>query len=544
MYRRGTPDARPGSIERVKRRPRPSPSEDEPLDARRAADGSVVALLCVIALALIPRAVSLDEAFPSLDELWSLELSTGRGSVHLDLPVNATTPLPTMTEMESAPPWHAVWTSLDRVTHPPLYFLALRGWRELLGGGDVAARWLSVAASLAAIVLLYDATRLLTGSRATALWAAALMALAGPQIEHARLVRNYALLTMLAVLAWWAVARLRGAGGPRAMAYAALLAVSVVAMLLTHYFTAGAVAALLAYALLGMEKPRRRIAATAVAVGMLVWLIAWGPTLWRHASHFSGTDSTTDFLRRDTTGAARVLQTATDFAAVPARLLVELPQRHLPLAALPGLACVGLLIVAWRGRRRELLLPVLWLAGTIGSVAVLDLARSTIHLQAARYTLLASPGLFVLIAAGVGGRRAWMRHAVPAIVVLACLVEIGRSIYRVPAFDWRPLAASLDQPGRENDPVVFVRNGQPDWFIGHQVMAYAHASTLPPGRPVVVLDPPTPEPVLARLRASPRSWVFHMSGRPLDFDAALPGFRVTAAQVPDFPSVVGEARPE
>lgn len=533
-------------------RPQANPGKAQSRATAKSVDRSLILLACILAAAALPRLMTLDEAFPAQDELWSLELSTGRGSAHLALPVNEFFHAMPMTQLgDDAPPWYAVWTSLDRVTHPPLYFLALRGWRAMFGDGDVAARSLSIAASLLAIVLLYDATRLLTRSRATALWSAALMAVAAPQIEHARLVRNYALLLMLGVLAWWAIARLcdAPARGRAAAGYSVLLAVSVAMMLLTHYFAAGAVGALLAYAFTGLTGTVRRKAAIAIVVGAVVWLAAWGPMLRRHVNHFSGADTTTDFLRRKgaTGTGARMFQTFIDAVGAPTRLIVDLPQRPLPLAAIGGIACATLVVAAWRGRRGELLLPILWIAGTVGSVALLDLFRSTIHLQAVRYTLLASPGLFVLLGAGIPSRRAALlwRHALPAALVLLCAIEFARSISRLPPFDWRPLATFLDESSRAGEPIVFTRDGQPDWYVGHQVMAYRHASRLPPeAREILILQAPAPPAVLARLRHWPRSWVFHMTGRPYDARESLPGFSVTTADVPDFLPVVGEAHPE
>src|SRR3954469_8310712 len=123
--------------------------------ATQGCRASLVLLLLIVAVGLLLRVRGLNDP-PTLDELWSLELSTGRGSVQLRLPVNQVIPAPAMTELADAPPWYAVWTSLGRVTHPPGYFVVLRAWRQAFGGGDVAARWLSVVTSLAVIVLLYD----------------------------------------------------------------------------------------------------------------------------------------------------------------------------------------------------------------------------------------------------------------------------------------------------------------------------------------------------------------------------------------------------
>jgi hypothetical protein len=442
-----------------------------------------------------------------------------------------------------------------------LYFVVLRGWREAFGGGDPAARWLSLVASLAAIALLYDAVRLTFRSRSAGLWAAALAAVAEPQVGHGSIVRGYALLLSFGTLAWWALARVQatddapGDAGQarrhRTFAYHATLAAAVAAMLLTHYFAVGAAAALLAYALIGLRGGTRVRATAAIAAGGIVWVAAWGPTLYRHARHFSGADSTTDFLRRPPSGAPRIFDTLSDTLAAPLRLLFELPQRTTAWAWLAGLLCLALLAHAAVRRRREFLLPALWLVGTLGFVAALDLFRSTRLLHEARYLLLGAPALYAFLAGAVPRRQAGaepvtraLRHALPGVIVLACLARGIASASRAPELDWRPLAEFLDDPARANDVIVFSREGQADWYTGYQVMAYGHASDLPPGRPVALLDLPGADALVADVAKRGRCWIVHLSAEPLPFGQVVPpGFEAVPAGVPDFPPVVWELRP-
>src|SRR5262245_37445172 len=66
----------------------------------------------------------------SFDEQWHLELSTGRGSIHMTLPLDQLIEnAPPTGTLRGAPPWHHVWTSLGEAVHPPLYFITLRLWR-------------------------------------------------------------------------------------------------------------------------------------------------------------------------------------------------------------------------------------------------------------------------------------------------------------------------------------------------------------------------------------------------------------------------------
>src|SRR4051812_4653732 len=188
---------------------RAASSESLPIQTRRR-DGTIFVLLAILAIAATLRGVGIGSRILAMDELWTIELSTGRGAVHLELPTNRIIPLPAMTSLgESAPRWFRVWNSLQRVTHPPLYFVILRLWRNAFGDGDIAPMMLSILASLGAVIFFYNGARRICSRRATALWAATLMAVAQPQVVHAQLVRNYAVLLFFGMLAWWALARIR-----------------------------------------------------------------------------------------------------------------------------------------------------------------------------------------------------------------------------------------------------------------------------------------------------------------------------------------------
>src|SRR6185503_1309573 len=96
-----------------------------------------------------------------------------------------------------------------------------------------AERSLSIVCSLLAIAFLFDAVRTLHGP-AAGLWAAAIMALAGPQIEFAQEVRGYMMLAMLTCAAAAVAARIacRGTTILRLSLFAAI----ALAAMLTHYW--------------------------------------------------------------------------------------------------------------------------------------------------------------------------------------------------------------------------------------------------------------------------------------------------------------------
>ena len=133
------------------------------------------------------------------DEIWHLELSTGRGSLQDDLPSDVLIPMaPALTKLEGARPWYAVWTHMTGVVDPPLFNQLLRIWREAFGAGDLTARMFSIFWSLLAIILLYFAGRSLHGAE-PALWAALIFAAAPMQVWIDQHIRGYSMLQALSL---------------------------------------------------------------------------------------------------------------------------------------------------------------------------------------------------------------------------------------------------------------------------------------------------------------------------------------------------------
>jgi uncharacterized membrane protein len=99
--------------------------------------------------------------------------------------------------------------------------------------------------SLAAVALMFIVVRELSGETA-ALWAALLMALAGPQVQYAQEARNYAMLLVEGLGAAAALVLIERRGPTRWRELA--LVVCLLAMTLTHYFALGTILSLAIYA--------------------------------------------------------------------------------------------------------------------------------------------------------------------------------------------------------------------------------------------------------------------------------------------------------
>ena len=120
--------------------------------------------------------------------------------------------------------------------HPPLYYLLLRGWRELLGDSEFGLRALSAFAGVAVVALVVALGRVAYPGRGrpTALLAGLLAALSPALIYYSQEARMYALLALWAALSTLLLLRLPGRAYSHRLALAYVL--TSAAGLYTHYF--------------------------------------------------------------------------------------------------------------------------------------------------------------------------------------------------------------------------------------------------------------------------------------------------------------------
>jgi len=128
-------------------------------------------------------------------------------------------------------PWQTFRAMLATENNPPLYFMIMRGWVDLV---PLAPGWLRLPSALFSTVAvwpLYLIGKRLSGTHA-ALIASLLFTLSGYHLGFAHEVRAYSLFTLLTILSVWQLLRLVDAG-PRAWGW--LLLVNVL-LVYTHFF--------------------------------------------------------------------------------------------------------------------------------------------------------------------------------------------------------------------------------------------------------------------------------------------------------------------
>jgi uncharacterized membrane protein len=479
----------------------------------------LLALILLGAAGLRWHAITRESLF--LDELWFDELSSGRGSMQWELPKNQLIESPprlSSVHGGEVPPACLVWTHMTGVTHPPLFPLMLRFWRDVLGDGDLAARSFAAVMSLLAVALMFDVARQLHGTTA-ALWAAALMAVAIPQIELSQQIRGYTLAIALSLAATSALLRIETKGATRLGIVA--LGASVLALMLVHYVNITVCAVLGIYALIRLRGKSLRLSLCAFAAAAVLYLIIWGPFFLRQRADFAENIS---WLADNPQG--HLMRTLGRAAMAPLRLLLEplkneklLPRASAILYLLPPI----LLVVA---RRRDMLLWTIWLPVTIGTILAMDLWQTTWQLDPrnVRYFLLGSPAVYATIAAIVPRPtdRPWLGHLIPGVVVLGCLGAL-EGAYNEDNADWRQTAQALHAKMQPGDVLVLYKADRQHYASAGTIwLSLAHY--LPdPLPPIALLDaPPSPE-LRSALERAPGVWLISRH-QPVPSDELLPGF--------------------
>ncbi len=382
-------------------------------------------------------------------------------------------------------------TALD--IHPPLYYALLGGWSQLFGLGPVALRWLSVAAGVAAVPLIYLVGDWLSGRR-VGLAAAFLLAINPFHIYYSQEVRMYALVALLSLLAigtagrWLGLGRrIRGDIRPAGWGWLAGYVAAITLALYSQYYAAFLLAGLavaggvvLWRRQAGRERSLLWLAAQGGAVlFFLPWILYAAPKLVPYVSQKIVADSDQPL------GLLQYL----------ARHLAAYSAGHLegPLASWWPLGLLGVILLAIGlirlARRRPLeqghALVLGFLAITLSVVLglgwLINLGYPFFPDRGERLLLLGLPAFILLLAATwvppdpvrspgqrivvLPPRGPLSRLFVAGLALLAALSLAA--FYTVPRYadeDYRPLIGQVTQWGRAEDTVFAVYPWQVGYF--------------------------------------------------------------------------------
>lgn len=373
------------------------------------------ALALILALSALPRFAAIGRQSFWYDEVVSLRL--------------ALAPSPSATVR--------LLREID-ATRAPLHPLLLRGWVRAFGTSESAARSLSATCGLLTVLVAFAIGRRV-GGPATGLWSASFAGASPLLLEYSVEARMYALLTLLASLAWWNLLGFRDRCTTGRMALQVAL---MVAMIYAHPL------ALLMMVALGLgwlsDRGRTRLGLRSwvlVQVATCALVAPWVPLYFDHPPEFTSGRLPIRFLLGlpigFTGGDSRSLLVFSALAALgfwprPIRFLTRHPK---PATAWP--------LAAWLAVPPALLYAYSWVGHPIFGPS--------------RYNVFVAPAYLILVARGIAslGRFA---AAVAGLGLLSLAVVSGLTAIgaegKVKA-DWRRAAEILDRraPGA---PVVVI----------------------------------------------------------------------------------------
>ena len=308
---------------------------------------------------------------------------------------------------------------------PHLYYVLAWLWEKPFGDGEGALRSLSALIGIATVPLAYAAARELFAP-ATAVLAAALVAVNPWFVWYSQEARAYALLVLLITASLLFLARARREPSARNVALWAVVAALAV---LTHYFaafTVGAEALWLVWA-------TRERAAVWAAGALVVLGLALAPLALsqRESGH-------TKFIEETSLGTR-----ATD---IPKRFVTgELGTPTPALGPLAGLLVLGAAaLVLWRVRRRERE-RALWLGALAAVTVAVPLALAVLGFDylLPRNVVAAFVPAAIALAAGFAAHR-WGPFLAAALCAIAVAVSIQVSFNdSLQRDDWRGLVRAL-----------------------------------------------------------------------------------------------------
>lgn len=391
--------------------------------------------------------------------------------------------------------------------HPPLYYISLRGWRELLGESEFGLRSfsafagiLTVAATLALGRLFFTQRDRKAGLRFI-LIAAFLAAINPTLIYYSQETRMYAILALLAAVSM--IFLWRWLNAERSNIWAVAYVFTATAGNYTHYFFPAILVLhnlivllwlLRAFGnfafdphLLRQKRPLRKTILHWLGMMALIFLLylPWLPIFLRQAGGRPGVR-------------APILQ----FLWASVRWLAFGQTISADALFWPSVAVIGLLLWAWLAARRQVLIPLL---GTVVPVLFMFAAGTTLP-AFFKFMLAAAPFFVLWLGRSMDNPLPLWRRKYPLLIPLLLFVPLlwGTAVsldnlYNDPAFtraDYRGMAARIAAEAYPNAGIIL--NAPNQW----EVFTYYHQEgapvyPLPKGQP----DPASLEPQLAQIAA-------------------------------------------
>ncbi|MDL1895795.1 hypothetical protein FBQ82_05945 [Anaerolineae bacterium CFX7] len=359
---------------------------------------------------------------------------------------------------------------------PPLYYYLLNLWMTLAGDSEFAVRFLSLFFGVLTIPLMFATARRLFNP-VTGLFAALIATFSALYLWYSQEARMYTLITFLGLLSSYALLRVLRPSSPALCSKGTgrrwwiVFAVANIAAVYTHYFAFALIAFQFIYALYVILTQREKRALWRGALisfaAILLAFLPWAPfmlnRLGEDVSYFRGELKLDEALRH----------IGINFA-VGESALEQIAQT----IALVWLVALAIALIAYFIQNRKskienrnsfapLVFALLYLV--IPLVLLLFLFSRNPKFNA-RYLMLASPGLYLMLAAGLASlwhmlsaRNVIARVASGAALALMAIALFGSSLYAInnayfdPAFtkaDFRGVAKFVSENARADEAII------------------------------------------------------------------------------------------
>jgi hypothetical protein len=198
------------------------------------------------------------------------------------------------------------------------------------------------------------------------------------------------------------------------------------------------------------------------------------------------------------------------------------PEEYRLFAPIAGVAYIAPLFLL--RRRPDLGLWYLLLVLPVCMVTAIDLADHRFQTSIMRYTQLAGPGLYVLIAAAFAEARPCYRHWLSAVICLTCSVTVSGAYSSDSETQFLSDAVAAD--AQSGVPIVFASADHPDWYAGALYLMVSHYTDV--RGPIMLLTRPAPlnwdQPLSSGPMQSPTTRLWLVAGSKTDRpDTLLPG---------------------
>ena len=342
---------------------------------------------------------------------------------------------------------------LELDIHPPLHFLALKGWAALTGESLLALRLMNILADLLTGALLMRLAGQTFG-RQTAVIAGALWLFAPLLLYATYLIRMYSLLALLTTAG--AACLVEARRRPYYNAGAALFGLLAAQ---THIIGGLVLAALGLAALLDSRRSLRHIFITGAAFGLAGLLcLPYAASVWAlyQSGRPLGAEIAEATFHEPFSALLTIIQTAV--------------LHRLPFSLLLLLLLAVILASALRESRRSLALLALTVTLLAGLTGLAWLAG----MYKARYLTPIAPLLLVWLGAGVARLRTAL--AMPAAALLLAVISVSGVVHdlqRDYRDDWTAAADFIHAHERPGDTIIVI----PDW--GQEAFRFHYAGAAP-----------------------------------------------------------------